>query len=177
MLTRLMMTLALFIVLSGCQYFEVQSSQLGSIMTAFVPDSKALPDSRWSADFGGYSIAVQPIIDDKGTVFINNLDVIWFDGWRITKVKGLNSFNPAWEIRDTGNERNFFVNGRIVMKHQCDPWVKFEIKAGVRFEQYCVGKQSYTNTILVGSLGQITNIEQVVDSSFMALRLRLNKKG
>jgi len=44
----------------------------------------------------------------------------------------------------------------------------------VRFEQQCTGKQDYTNTILVGSLGQITDIQQVVDSSLMVLRLRLN---
>jgi len=32
---------------------------------------------------------------------------------------------------------------------------------------------AYTNTILVDSLGKITHIEQVVDSSLMVLSLRL----
>ena len=167
-------TLGLILLLSGCQYFEVQSGQLSSIITAFTPESDALPDSRWSVAFGGYSAAVQPVITDEATVFVNDLDAISFDGWRIIKVSGLNSFIPAWEIQDSGNERAFVVNGRVVAKHQCDPWLRYDTEEGVRFEQQCTGKQAYTNTILVGSLGQITDIEQVVDSSLMVLRLRLN---
>ena len=169
-----MMTLGWVLLLTGCQYFAVQSSQLSSVITAFTPASKALPDSRWSVEFGGYSAAVQPVITDEATVFVNDLDAIWFDGWNIIKVSGLNSFIPEWEIQGLGNERTFVVNGRVVAKHQCDPWVKYEVEVGVRFEQHCIGKQAYTNTILVGSVGQIISIEQVVDSTFKMLRLRLN---
>lgn len=164
----------LLLALGGCQYVLVHSSQLSSIITAFTPESKALPDSRWSVDFGGYSAAVQPVITDDATVFVNNLDAISFDGWSIIKVTGLNSFIPGWEIQDSGNERAFVVDGRVVAKHQCDSWLKYDTETGVRFEQQCTGKQDYTNTILVGSLGQITDIQQVVDSSLMVLRLRLN---
>jgi hypothetical protein len=167
-------TLGWILLLSGCQYFDVQSGQLSSIITAFTPESKAFPDSRWSVDFGGYSATVQPVITDEATVFVNNLDAISFDGWSIIKVSGLNSFIPAWEIQDSGNERTFVVDGGVVERHQCDSWLKYDTEAGVRFEQQCIGKQAYTNTILVGSLGQITNIEQVVDSTFKMLRLRLN---
>ena len=167
-------TLGLILLLSGCQYFEVQSGQLSSIITAFTPESKGLPDSRWSVEFGGYSAAVQPVITDEATIFVNNLDAISFDGWSIIKVSGLNSFIPAWEIQDSGNERAFVVDGRVVAKHQCDPWLKYDAEAGVRFEQQCIGEQAYTNTILVGNLGQIISIEQVVDSTFKVLRLRLN---
>jgi len=162
------------LLLGGCQYFEMQSGQLSSLLTAFTPESEALPDSRWSVDFGGYSAAVQPVITDDATVFVNNLDAISFDGWSIIKVSGLNSFIPAWEIQDSGNERAFVVDGRVVAKHRCDSWLKYDTETGVRFEQQCTGKQDYTNTILVGSLGQITDIQQVVDSSLMVLRLRLN---
>jgi hypothetical protein len=168
-------TLGWILLLSGCQYFEVQSGQLSSLLTAFTPESEALPDSRWSVEFGGYSAAVQPVITDDATVFVNNLDAISFDGWSIIKVSGLNSFIPAWEIQDSGNERAFVVDGRVVAKHRCDSWLKYDTETGVRFEQQCIGKQGYTNTILVGSLGQITDIQQVVDSSLMVLRLRLNK--
>ena len=166
--------LALVILLSGCQYFEVQSSQVSSIITAFIPDPKALSVPRWNVEFGGYSAVVQPVNTDEVTVFVNNFDTISFDGWRIIKVSGLNSFIPAWEIQDSGNERAFVVDGRVVAKHRCDSWLKYVTETGVRFEQQCTGKQDYTNTILVGSLGQITDIQQVVDSSLMVLRLRLN---
>ena len=174
MLIMRVITLGLILLLSGCQYFEVQSGQLSSIITAFTPVPDALPDSRWSVEFGGYSAVVQPVITDDATVFVNNLDAISFDGWSIIKVSGLNSFIPAWEIQDSGNERAFVVDGRVVAKHRCDLWLKYDTETGVRFEQQCTGKQAYTNTILVGSLGQITDIEQVVDSTLMVLRLRLN---
>ena len=166
--------LFLLLVLGGCQYVAVQSNQLSSAINAFFPDSKALPVSLWAVQFGGYSAAVQPVITDDATVFVNNLDAISFDGWSIINVSGLNSFIPAWEIQDSGNERAFVVNGRVVAKHQCDSWLKYDTETGVRFEQQCTGKQDYTNTILVGSLGQITDIQQVVDSSLMVVRLRLN---
>ena len=80
MLIMRVIILVWILLLSGCQYFEVQSGQLSSIITAFTPESKALPDSRWSVDFGGYSAAVQPVITDEATVFVNNLDAISFDG-------------------------------------------------------------------------------------------------
>ena len=166
--------LLLLLMLGGCQYIGVQSGQLSSVINVFFPDSKAQPVSLWVVQFGGYSAAVQPVITDDATVFVNDLDAISFDGWSIIKVSGLNSFIPAWEIQDSGNERTFVVNGRVVAKHQCDPWVKYEVEVGVRFEQHCIGKQAYTNTILVGSLGQIISIEQSVDSTFKMLRLRLN---
>jgi len=166
--------LSLTLMLSGCQYFEVQSSQLGSIKNVFFPSPKQLPVSRWSVQFGGYSAAVQPVSVEKTTLFVNDVDAVSFNGWVVTKVSGLDGFTPAWEIQDSGNERAFVVNGRVVAKHQCAPWLKYDAEAGVRFEQDCVAKQAYTNTILVDSLGQITDIQQVVDSSLMVLRLRLN---
>ena len=169
-----LITLGLILLLSGCQYFEVQSGQLSSIITAFTPESEALPDSRWSVEFGGYSAVVQPVSVEKTTLFVNGVVTVSFNGWVVTKVSGLDGFTPAWEIQDSGNERAFVVNGRVVAKHQCAPWLKYVAEAGVRFEQDCVGKQAYTNTILVDSLGQITDIQQVVDSSLMVLRLRLN---
>ena len=169
-----LITLGLILLLSGCQYFEVQSGQLSSIITVFSPESKALPDARWIFDFGGYSTEVQPVITDEATVFVNNLDAIFFDGWSIFKVSGLNSFIPAWEIKDSGGERTFVVDGRVVEKHECGSWLKYDTEAGVRFEQQCIGKQAYANTILVDTNGQITDIEQVVDSTFKKLHLRLD---
>jgi hypothetical protein len=174
--------LLLILVLGGCQYVNVKSTQLSAVtsqvratVSAFFSDTEALPSSLWAVQFGGYSAAVQPVLTDKVTVFVNNLDAISFDGWRIIKVSGLNSFIPAWEIQDSGSERAFVVDGQVVAKHQCDQWLKYDTETGVRFEQQCTGKQAYTNTISVDSLGQIFSIEQVVDSTFMKLHLRLNK--
>jgi hypothetical protein len=170
--------LSLFIMLSGCQYVKVQSLQMNGLISAFYPDSDSdsdsLPAAGWAVQYGGVTATVQPLAADALTAFINDRDAILFDGWTITKVIGLKSFRPAWEIQDLGRERTFNVNGQVVAVHQCDPWVEIGSDDGVRFEQQCMGSQAYTNTILVDSLGNITHISQVVDSTFMLLKLDLN---
>ena len=174
-LTRIVV-LSLLITLSGCQYVKVQSLQMNGLVSAFYPDSDSdsLPAAGWSVQYGGVTATVQALAADELTAFLNDRDAILFDGWTITKVIGLKSFRPAWEIQDVGRERTFNVNGQVVAVHQCDPWVEIDSDEGVRFEQQCMGSQAYTNTILVDSLGKITHISQVVDSTFMLLKLELN---
>ena len=172
--------ISLLITLSGCQYVKVQSLQMSGLVSAFYPDSDSdsdsdsLPAAGWSVQYGGVTATVRPLAAGALTAFVNDRDAILFDGWTITKVIGLKSFRPAWEIQDLGRERTFNVNGQVVAVHQCDPWVEIESDDGVRFEQQCMGSQAYTNTILVDSLGKITHISQVVDSTFMLLKLDLN---
>ena len=168
--------ISLLIALSGCQYVKVQSLQMNGLVSAFYPDSDSdsLPAAGWAVQYGGVTATVQALAADELTAFINDRDAILFDGWTITKVIGLKSFRPAWEIQDLGRERTFNVNGQVVAVHQCDPWVEIDSEDGVRFEQQCMGSQAYTNTILVDSLGKITHISQVVDSTFMLLKLDLN---
>ena len=169
--------LSLLITLSGCQYVKVQSLQINGLVSAFYPDSDSDSDSLlaagWAVQYGGVTATVQALAADELTAFINDRDAILFDGWTITKVIGLKSFRPAWEIQDLGRERTFNVNGQVVAVHQCDPWVEINSDEGVRFEQQCMATSAYTNMILVDTLGQITHIEQVVDSSLMVLSLRL----
>ena len=176
-LTRIVV-LSLLITLSGCQYVKIQSLQMNGLISAFYPDSDSdsdsLPAGGWAVQYGGVTATVQALAADELTAFINDRDAILFDGWTITKVIGLKSFRPAWEIQDLGRERTFNVNGQVVAVHQCDPWVEIGSDDGVRFEQQCMGSQAYTNTILVDSLGKITHISQVVDSTFMLLKLELN---
>ena len=164
----------LLMMVSGCQVISVGSSQLRAVLSVFSSDSNTSGDSVWAVEFGGYTAFVQPIALESSTVFVNDKDAVSFDGWLITKVSGLNSFTPAWEIYDSGNERFFAADGQVVMTHQCDQWLKKSVEFGVRFEQHCSSESAYTNTILVNNLGQITDVEQVVDSSLMALRLRFN---
>ena len=168
--------ISLLIALSGCQYVKVQSLQMNGLVSAFYPDSDSdsLPAAGWAVQYGGVTATVQALAADELTAFINDRDAILFDGWTITKVIGLKSFRPAWEIQDLGRERTFNVNGQVVAVHTCDPWVEIDSDDGVRFEQQCMGSQVYTNTILVDSLGKITHISQVVDSTFMLLKLSLN---
>ena len=173
-LTRIVV-LSLLITLSGCQYVKIQSLQMNGLVSALYPDSDSdsLPAAGWAVQYGGVTATVQPLAAGVLTAFVNDRDAILFDGWTITKVIGLKSFKPAWEIQDFGRERTFNVNGQVVAVHQCDPWVEIDSDMGVRFEQHCMSTSAYTNMILVDTLGHITHIEQVVDSSLMVLSLRL----
>ena len=174
MLIKRIAWLVLLILLGGCQYVQVQSSQLTSIKNTFFSEPADVLSSPWQLQFGGYSAEVQPVIVGKSTVFVNKKsDAVTFDGWKVVKIMGLKSFSPAWEIHDVGRERRFSVNGEVVTTHYCDDWVRLKIAAGVRFEQSCTAKQAYTNMLLIDSLGRITNIVQVVDSSLMPLQVSL----
>lgn len=165
---------SILITLSGCQYVKVQSLQMSGLLSAFYSDSESLSAASWSVQYGGVTATVHPVADGALTAFVNDRDAVLFDGWTITKVIGLKSFSTAWEIQNLGSERTFSVNGQVVAVHQCDPWGEIDSDVGVRFEQQCMGTSAYTNMILVDTLGQITNIEQVVDSSLMVLSLQLD---
>ena len=165
----------LLLLLGGCEYVQVQSSQLMSIKnTLFSHQSKEMLNSQWQLQYGGYFNDVQPVTVQKNTVFVNKAtDVVTFDGWKVTRVMGLKSFLPAWDIQDAGHERRFLVKGDLVATHYCDDWVRREIVTGVRLEQSCRANQNYTNILLIDNLGMIESITQVVDSSLMPLQLRL----
>ena len=166
--------LGLFLMLSGCQYIAIQSNQLNSIVSVFSSESNELLGPPWAVQYGGYSATIQALRVDDSTVFVNGHDAIYFDGWLISKVSGLSSFTPDWEIEDSGGERSFTVNGQIVARHQCAPWSSVVFENVVRYEQKCAGNKAYMNKILVNGLGQITEIEQVVDSSLKVLTLQLD---
>ena len=170
---RIVFLCSLFL-LSGCQYVALQSKQLSTIISVFYPNSESSTDVGWIVEFGGYSETVRPVKVKASTVFVNDLDTVSFDGWAITRVSGLSSFTPAWEIQDSGGDRSFVVQDQVLATHQCDPWSKHVIGTTIRYEQHCAAEKGYINIILVDGLGQITSIEQVVDSSLMVLRLRLD---
>ena len=151
--------LGLCLMLGGCQYVAVQSSQLSSAISVFSSESNELLSPPWAVQYGGYSATMQTVTSDNSTVFVNGSDAIYFDGWLISKVSGLSSFTPAWEIEDSDGERSFAVNGQIVATHQCAPWSSVVAEAGVRHEQECVGNRAYTNLILVnGRKGYVCQI-------------------
>ena len=172
---RLFYGLLVIVALGGCQYIGVKSTQISGIKNLFFPTEIDVQVAQWTLRFGGYSVEVTPVTVDGGIAFVNNNDVIKFDGWMITKVSGLESFTPAWEIAVEGGTRRFTVNGYLAATHQCQPWVEINSDGGLRYEQQCFASRSYTNSILVDNLGQVTDIKQVVDSTLKLMHLRLIK--
>jgi hypothetical protein len=172
MLITRMASLSLCLVLGGC---AVQSSQLSALKNIFFSEPNNFTETSWDVQFGGYAANLQPVSVDGGTVFVSSKqDAISFDGWKITKISGLNSFDPPWYIEDLGAERFFRVNDQVIATHQCEQWLRQNIETGIKFEQRCSAINVYKNTILIDNQGQITSIEQVVDSSLMVMRLRFN---
>ena len=172
---RLFYGLLVIVALGGCQYIGVKSTQISGIKNLFFPTEIDVQVAQWTLRFGGYSVEVTPVTVDSGIAFVNNNDVINFDGWMITKVSGLESFTPAWEIAVEEGARRFTVNGYLAATHQCQPWVEINTDGGLRYEQQCFAAQGYTNSILVDNLGQVTDIKQVVDSTLKLMHLRLIK--
>ena len=172
---RLFYGLLVIVALGGCQYIGVKSTQISGIKNLFFPTEIDVQVAQWTLRFGGYSVEVTPVTVDSGIAFVNNNDVINFDGWMITKVSGLESFTPAWEIAVEEGARRFTVNGYLAATHQCHPWVEINTDGGLRYEQRCFASRSYTNSILVDNLGQVTDIKQVVDSTLKLMHLRLIK--
>ena len=172
---RLFYGLLVIVALGGCQYIGVKSTQISGIKNLFFPTEIDVQVAQWTLRFGGYSVEVTPVTVDSGIAFVNNNDVINFDGWMITKVSGLESFTPAWEIAVEEGARRFTVNGYVAATHQCQPWVEINTDGGLRYEQQCFASRSYTNSILVDNLGQVTDIKQVVDSTLKLMHLRLIK--
>lgn len=177
--------LLLVLALGGCQYIGVKSTQVSAIKNVFFPAEIDLQTAQWTVGFGGYRAGLTPVTIDSGaavvggTAFVNTTDVIRFDGWMISKVVGLDSFTPAWEIQESEGARRFTVNGYVVESHQCEPWVKRDADSGLRYEQQCYAEQGYikgyVNSIMVDNLGQVTDIKQVVDSTLKLMHLRLVK--
>ena len=172
---RLFYGLLVIVALGGCQYIGVKSTQISGFKNLFFPTEIDVQVAQWTLRFGGYSVEVTPVTVDSGIAFVNNNDVINFDGWMITKVSGLESFTPAWEIAVEEGARRFTVNGYLAATHQCQPWVEINTDGGLRYEQQCFASRSYTNIILIDNLGQVTDIKQVVDSTLKLMHLRLIK--
>ena len=131
----------------------------------------------WELEFAGHRALVSAVVAEGKTFFVNdNSDLLVFDGWVITQARGLRRFQRPWIIFDDGEERYFRSAGQVRAVHVCEPWISIQDNKVTRFLQSCTGDRGYTNTILVDSLGRITDIQQVIDDNRNILSLRLLEK-
>jgi hypothetical protein len=148
-------------LLNAC---TVSSSQWTALQGAFKTAEDELAPYRWQVTRGDYQGQVIAVALTEGkTLFANRAeDVIAFDGWMITEVKGLGLRSEQWMIEGAVGERQFADGKWPMNKHQCEAWrVPQELPLST-YRQDCVGDDnvSYTNRIDLDKAGQIVRIEQ-----------------
>ena len=171
---KITLCLLLYLALAGC---IIESRQLKALKAFVSRPAVDLSSHLWELRFSGYHALVNAVEKDGRTFFVNeNSDFLEFDGWMIIEVQGLRQFFRPWKIVDVEDQRNFYTAGQVRVKHQCESWNQRKDDQSTIFSQTCLSQQSYTNTVLVDSLGRISHIKQVIDDSgnFLSLRLMGN---
>ena len=172
MLIKHITWLALLMLLSGCQYVQVQSSQLSGLVAQFSTPELDLTDNSWSVRYGDYQSVVYTVTLPEGTLFSNSAgDEIFFDGWSIRKFKLMGSRRAEYVISDTATERTFLQGKRTLAVHSCLAWMRQQQAGKTQFSQPCEASIAYSNSILVAEDGSISIIRQVVDNAYNAMTL------
>ena len=159
-------------VLSGCQYVQIQSSQLSGLVAQFSRPKLELVDNSWSVRYGDYQSVVYAVTLPEGTLFSNSAgDEIFFDGWSIRKFKLMGSRRAEYVISDTASERTFSQGKRTLAAHSCLAWMRQQQAGKTQFSQSCQADIAYSNSILVAEDGSISIIRQIVDNAYNAMTL------
>ena len=161
--------IAISIILSGC---VVQSRQLNGLLELIKEPPMDLSNNSWTVRYSDYESIVYAVSTSEGILFSNNFgDQVLFDGWTLRKAKGIGRRQIDMNISDKKNIRTFKRGDKTISKHRCNQWEQQKNSGSVRYIQYCSGKQSYENTILVEEGGNISMIRQIVDERYTALTL------
>ena len=172
MLIKYVTLSVLLVLLSGCQYVQVQSSQLQGLVAQLSSPELDLADNSWSVRYGDYQSAVYAVTLPKGILFTNNEgDQILFDGWSIRQVESKGRSGLNYQNTDSNNERTFTRGNRKIAIHLCIAWQKQEQSGMIRFSQQCEDREPYVNSILVAKDGSIALIHQVVDDRLTTMTL------
>ena len=162
----------LLLLLGGCQYVQVQSSQLSGLVSQFNSPEVDLAENSWSVRYGDYQAVVYAVTRPEGTLFSNIAgDEIFFDGWSIRKFKLMGSRRAEYIISDTATERTFSQGKRTLAMHSCLAWMRQQQAGKTQFSQPCEASIAYSNSILVAEDGSISIIRQVVDNAYNAMTL------
>ena len=172
MLIKRITWLVLLVLLSGCHYVQIQSSQISSLVAQFSTPELDLADNSWSVRYGDYQSVVYTVTLPEGTLFSNGAgDEIFFDGWSIRKFKLMGSRRAEYVISDTATERTFSQGKRTLAAHSCLAWMSQQQAGKTQFSQSCEADTAYSNRILVAEDGSISIIRQVVDNDYNAMTL------
>ena len=159
----------LLISLNGC---VVKSTQLSSVLAQFDNNRIDLSDNSWMVNYAGYEAVVYAISIPQGVLFSNSAgDLVLFDGWSISKVRGMGRSQIDIVVDDQLNQRSFNNKARLTATHRCEDWQQRDDSNMVQYSQLCYGDRQYKNSILVNAEGNIAIIRQVIDKRHRAITL------
>jgi hypothetical protein len=138
----------------------LQSKQLDFFTAAAKPQQDALEMYRWRLEFGRYQTDLVAVTVPGETLFTNSEDdLVVFDGWMVTEVRGLGQ-PSVFSVQGQVGERLTRKDSRRVGRQECQEWRLMQEGSHVIHKQYCVGIERYENRIIVDSSGSIIKIEQ-----------------
>jgi hypothetical protein len=153
------------LLVSSCSF---HSSQLDSVQRIFSNEEDSLKDVAWSARWNRKEFVLYAVNSVDETIFAFNKQVyVHFNGWNITKTTGVLPYTGSVSIEQEGPQTVFYLNGRLLARHQCSEWKEELVANGettgsgraTTFFQDCESRENYKNRIDVNSNGVITRLE------------------
>ena len=147
------------IFLSAC---TVTSTQGVMLLSAFRGQQDELANYRWHITLGGHQSDVVAVALPDNFLFTNDKDdAVYFNGWVITAVSGLNLPSEIL-IEDSDGSRRFTVGKRQTALHRCGPWRMENHKDSITHLQDCESDTvgDYQNRIDLDGAGSIVKIAQ-----------------
>lgn len=129
-------------------------------------------DLQWTAEVNGTGRLMNLYtLEAGGFIFVSEEgDLIKFDGWVVTMVKGFN-LSERTAIQDSGNRRTIKKGERLDVVFQCGNWRALFSGAQKLWKQTCRGL-SEDNEILLGESGDVIQIQQIISSAADKVLLR-----
>ena len=163
------MLVCIVILLESC---VLNSSQLEALKRIYQNANSDENIFAWSLKYRDYNAVVYAIENNSKTLFANrDGDLVIFDGWTITAVKGMGKYRLDLKIVDELSERTFISSGLSFSKHYCNSWMKTDFQDTLSWLQNCTFIAKYQNMILVNEDGTISGISQIVDTKHSPLKL------
>ena len=156
--------IGLSIILFACSVSVPQRGYLKSGKE--VPDD--LTPYQWNFEQGDFEDVLLAVSVGVSTVFGNDLGgAVLFDGWNVSRIQKLGTFDGIYTIEDEGLSRLVFVDDKEIASLTCEPWREASEKNVTVFSQNCNG--SLNGRIRVDMAGDITEIYQRIVPSMPPL--------
>ncbi len=164
-------------LLFGCSF---HSRQLQAIQQLVLREPDPLEEFAWTASWNGnqhrlYAIAVS----ENQTLFaFDSYYLLNIESGYLQDVQGFLPNEDAGRIELQGEELLYFVNDRLVARHQCDPWVQKETyQGGTQHSQNCNGREPYINTIDLDSNGLTSRLSFLMHPEYPSIILMPSNSG
>lgn len=159
----------------GCSVQSRQMNLINEIRGANSDPFEALEDAMWYAQWNNEDYTVYAInASESQTLFgYDSRLLLSFNGWNLTDVIGFLPDEDVGRIEVQSEELLYFLNGRLLARHKCEPWVTSEQQnGGILHYQACEGREPYANEIDINSEGMVTRLHYLLHPEYPQLTLK-----